>query len=75
VLNGTVPAFELWNPSDLGYLAAHVAVQLASGTISNAQGQSFTAGRLGKYKVGGGHTVLLGRPFVFNKSNVGKFNF
>jgi rhamnose transport system substrate-binding protein len=75
VLDGTVPAFELWNPADLGYLAAHVAVQLASGSISNAQGQSFTAGRLGKYKVGAGHTVLLGKPFVFNKSNVGKFNF
>jgi rhamnose transport system substrate-binding protein len=75
VLDGTVPAFELWNPADLGYLAAHVAVQLASGSISNAQGQSFSAGRLGKYKVGAGHTVLLGKPFVFNKSNVGKFNF
>jgi rhamnose transport system substrate-binding protein len=75
VLNGTVPAFELWNPADLGYLAAQVAVQLASGTITNAQGQSFTAGRLGKYKVGAGHTVLLGKPFVFNKSNVARFNF
>ena len=75
VNNGTVPAFELWNPADLGYLAAQVAVQLASGTITNAAGQTFNAGRLGKYKVGAGHTVLLGRPFVFNKSNVGRFNF
>jgi rhamnose transport system substrate-binding protein len=75
VLNGTVPAFELWNPADLGYLAAHAAVQLASGAITNAKGQSFRAGRLGKYTVGGGNTVLLGRPFVFNKSNVGRFNF
>jgi len=75
VLNGTVPAFELWNPADLGYLAAQVAVQLASGTISNRQGQRFNAGRLGAYRVGPGHTVLLGRPFVFNKQNVGRFNF
>jgi rhamnose transport system substrate-binding protein len=75
VLNGTVPAFELWNPADLGYLAANAAVQLASGAITNARGQSFQAGRLGKYTVGAGHTVLLGRPFVFNKSNVGRFNF
>jgi rhamnose transport system substrate-binding protein len=75
VADGTVQAFALWNPASLGYLAAYAAVELASHSITNAKGQSFTAGKLGKFTVGAGHTVLLGPPFVFNKSNINKFNF
>lgn len=75
VADGTVQSFELWNPADLGYLAAYAAVNLASKTITNAQGQAFTAGRLGSFTVGADHSVLLGKPFVFDKSNIDKFNF
>ena len=75
VADGTVPAFELWNPADLGYLAAYAAVNFASRKITGAQGQTFTAGKLGKYTVGADHTVLLGPPFVFTKSNISNFNF
>ena len=42
----------LWNPANLGYLAAYAAVNLASKKITNAAGQTFTAGKLGKYTVG-----------------------
>ena len=75
VKNGTIEAFELWNPADLGYLAAYAAVNHASGRITGAAGQSFKAGRLGTYKIGAKRTVLLGPPFVFNKANIDKFNF
>jgi rhamnose transport system substrate-binding protein len=75
VADGTVQAFELWNPADLGYLAAYAAVNFASKKITNASGQSFTAGKLGKYSVGAERTILLGPPFVFNKSNINNFNF
>ena len=75
VKDGTIEAFELWNPADLGYLAAYAAVNLESGTITNAAGKTFRAGRLGRYKVGRNHTVLLGPPFVFNKANIDKFHF
>jgi rhamnose transport system substrate-binding protein len=75
VNDGTVEAFELWNPADLGYLAAYAAVQYASGAITNKAGQTFTAGKLGKYTVGAGHSILLGPPYVFDKSNIAKFNF
>jgi rhamnose transport system substrate-binding protein len=67
--------FALWNPADLGYLAAYAAVELASHAITNAPGQSFVAGKLGSYKVGADHTILLGPPFVFTKANINKFNF
>lgn len=75
VKNGTIEAFELWNPADLGYLAAYAAVNHASGRITGAAGQTFKAGRLGTYKIGAKRTVLLGPPFVFNKANIDKFNF
>ena len=39
VKDGTVKSFELWNPADLGYLAAYAAVELASGSITGAAGQ------------------------------------
>jgi len=75
VADGTVKSFELWNPADLGYLAAYAAVALASGTINGSQGQSFTAGKLGSFTVGANSTVLLGPPYVFSAANINNFNF
>jgi len=75
VEDGTVPQFALWNPTDLGYLAAYAAKALVDGTITGKQGDTFTAGTLGKYTVGADGVVVLGKPFVFNKSNIGQFNF
>jgi len=73
--NGTSPEVILWNPANLGYLAAYAAVNLASKAITNATGQSFTAGKLGKYTVGADHTILLGPTTVFTKANVSQFSF
>ena len=80
VLDGTVKAFELWNPSDLGYLAGYAAAQAASGTDITTAGATFTAGKLGSYTVlpaasGTGPSVVLGPPTVFDASNVAQFNF
>ena len=44
-------------------------------TGPGAPGQSFTAGKLGKFTVGSDDSILLGPPFVFNKSNISNFNF
>jgi rhamnose transport system substrate-binding protein len=80
VLDGTVKSFELWNPSNLGYLAGYAAASLASGSASLATGASFTAGNLGSYKVAApdgatGPSVVLGPPTVFDASNISQFNF
>ncbi|TYL49829.1 rhamnose ABC transporter substrate-binding protein [Nocardioides sp. BGMRC 2183] len=74
VKDGTVEAFALWNPEDLGYLAAWTAKALADGDIEG-EGDSFEAGRLGEYTVGADNTVLLGDPFVFNADNIDDFDF
>jgi rhamnose transport system substrate-binding protein len=75
VKDGTVKQFALWNPEDLGYLAAYAAKALVDKDITGKKGDTFTAGKLGKYTVGDNGTVLLGDPFVFDKSNIDKFNF
>jgi rhamnose transport system substrate-binding protein len=80
VMDGTVKEFELWNPSNLGYLAGYAAAALASGSASLTPGSSFSAGTLGSYKVlapttGVGPSIVLGPPTVFDAANVGQFNF
>ena len=80
VEDGTVTSFELWNPSDLGYLAGYAAASLASGSASLQTGSSFAAGTLGSYKVlapsgSTGPSVVLGPPTVFDSSNIDQFNF
>lgn len=71
--SGTVKSFVLWNPSNLGYLAAYAAAALASGQITGAQGDTFTAGKLGKFTVGADNTVLLGAPTTFTAATICAF--
>ena len=75
VSDGTIKEFVLWNPANLGYLAAYAAVEFASGQINGTQGQTFSAGKLGTFTIGADKTVLLGPPFTFNASNINQFNF
>lgn len=75
VKDGTVTSFALWNPEDLGYLAAYAAKALVDGDISGKEGDTFKAGKLGEYKVGADATVLLGDPFVFDAKNIDQFKF
>ncbi len=75
VEDGTVTSFALWNPADLGYLAAYAAKALIEGEITGEEGDSFEAGKLGDYEVGADGTVLLGDPFVFDAENIGDFDF
>ncbi|MET1133071.1 MAG: rhamnose ABC transporter substrate-binding protein [Aeromicrobium sp.] len=75
VKDGTVTAFALWNPEDLGYLAAYAANALIAGDIEGKEGDTFEAGKLGEFTVDADATVLLGDPFVFNKDNIDDFDF
>ena len=75
VKDGTVTEFALWNPADLGYLAAYAAKALIDGDITGKEGDTFNAGKLGDFTVGADGTVLLGDPFTFNKDNIGDFDF
>jgi rhamnose transport system substrate-binding protein len=75
VEDGTVTEFALWNPEDLGYLAAYAADALVAGTITGEEGDTFEAGELGEFEAGADATVLLGDPYRFNADNIGDFDF
>ncbi|CAL9281537.1 rhamnose ABC transporter substrate-binding protein [Streptomyces sp. SudanB66_2053] len=75
VKNGTVEAFELWDPAKLGELAARTAVALASGQITGKEGETFTAGAMGEYTLGKDGVINLGKPTVFNAGNIDQFDF
>ena len=71
VMDGTIKNFVLWNPIDLGYLTVHAARILREGKLLPGE-QSI--GRLSKIRVSPGE-VLLGPPLVFDRENIGQFNF
>ena len=75
VNDGTVTAFALWNPADLGYLASYAAKALIEGDITGAEGDKFDGGKLGAYTIGADGVVLLGDPYVFNADNIEDFHF
>jgi rhamnose transport system substrate-binding protein len=75
VKDGTVQAFELWVPENVGYLAGYAAAALASGQITGATGESFKAGKLGTKKIGPDGEIILGPPTRFDKSNIDQFHF
>jgi rhamnose transport system substrate-binding protein len=75
VEDGTVQAFALWNPGDLGYLATYATAALINGDITGEEGDTFEAGRLGDYTVEADGVVILGEPFVFDADNIGEFDF
>lgn len=75
VKSGASPAFALWNPGDLGYLAIHTLHAIASGKITGKAGDTFTAGKLGSYTIAEDGTILLGKPTVFDKDNIDNFDF
>jgi rhamnose transport system permease protein len=73
VKQGIIESIVLWNTVDLGALSVAVASALANGTL-RAGDTSFDAGPLGTFAVVGDE-VRLGKPFVFNKANIDRFNF
>ncbi|SFR68584.1 monosaccharide ABC transporter substrate-binding protein, CUT2 family [Agromyces sp. CF514] len=75
VKDGTVTEFALWDPAQLGYVAAFAGKALADGTITGAVGDKFDAGDLGEKEVIDGGIVIVGPPTVFNKDNIDDYDF
>jgi rhamnose transport system substrate-binding protein len=75
VKDGTVTAFALWNPEELGYLAAYAGAALSAGQITGAEGETFEAGELGEYTIESDGVVVLGEPTQFNADNIDDFDF
>ncbi len=73
VHDDAVQAVVLWNTRDLGYLTVKVAALMAEGKLRPGAA-SVMGGRLGTIQISGDQ-VLLGKPLIFNKSNIDQFDF
>lgn len=74
IADGICPWMYLWNPSELGYLAAYALDALSSGEIGGSVGEILFAGSLGEKVItkstDGGTEVVLGNPKVFDMTNI-----
>ena len=73
VHDGVTDSVILWNTEDLGYLAVYSANALAKGELK-AGDKKIKAGALGEFDIVGDN-IMLGKPFIFNKSNIDQFDF
>jgi rhamnose transport system substrate-binding protein len=73
IKEGIIDHIILWNTVDLGALAVATSTALVEGRLTKGATE-LDAGKLGKYAVVGDE-VRLGKPFVFDKSNIDRFNF
>ena len=73
VHDGVIESFVLWNTLDLGYLTVFAANELSAGRLKLGD-KELSAGRLKRIEVRDSD-VLLGAPFIFNKSNIDRFDF
>jgi rhamnose transport system substrate-binding protein len=73
VKEGVTQSVILWKTTDLGALTVRAAHALATGSLKPGD-KSFKAGPMGEFEIAG-DSILLGKPFVFNKDNIDGFNF
>jgi len=74
--SGCAPQFALWSFVDLGYLTYYATYGIATGQIEAAEGQTFTAGRMGEYTIEGDPTrdaglrIVMGPFTVYTEENI-----
>lgn len=68
------PYMFLWNPIEIGQLAAYASIGLVNEEIKGEEGEVLDAGALGTYRIypsmDGGTEIILGPLFEFNKENI-----
>jgi rhamnose transport system substrate-binding protein len=75
VTKGSVKAFALWDPAELGFLATRVAQQLARGEIKAEEGQKVDGGKAGQFVIAKDGELDYNKPIIFNAENIAKYDF
>jgi rhamnose transport system substrate-binding protein len=70
VEKGVVPKFAIWNPVDLGYSTAQIAIRLARGDDPH---QPVYMGRMGEVTFGADGVGAMSKPFIYDIGNVGPY--
>jgi len=77
IKNEICPWMYLWNPIEVGYLAAYTAQALCNGDITGNAGQTFVAGQLGTKIIteayDGGMEVVVANPMKFDIDNISEW--
>jgi rhamnose transport system substrate-binding protein len=74
--SGCAPEFALWSFVDLGYLTYYATYGIATGQLEAAEGQQFTAGRMGEYTIetdptrDSGLRIVMGPFTVYTEDNL-----
>jgi len=72
VASGTVKSFAIWNPVDLGYATVQIAARISRGETAGPD-RTISIGRLGKVTFDSNGVGPMGKPYVYNKTNVAQF--
>ena len=72
VKSGTVKRFAIWNPVDLGYAAVQIAARIARGAQAGPD-RTISIGRLGQVNFDANGIGAMGKPYLYDKSNVAQF--
>lgn len=75
VKNGTVEAFQLWDPSEMGYVAVYLVDAIRNHGFEPAPGRSFSAGKLGERTLLENNVVIAGPLTTFDASNIDSYDF
>lgn len=72
--NPACPYMFLWNPIDVGRCAGYTLMEMVNGSLTGAEGESFTAADGNTYTVtaadDGGTEIIVGPPFRFDGTNI-----
>ncbi len=75
VKEGAVQKFQLWDPADIGDVAAFLASQLGQKKLELKAGLEFEIPGKGKFKVGDKNVVIAGSLVTFDKENIDKYDY
>ena len=73
VESGASKSFAIWNPIDLGYSAAFLSHQLATGQAEAAPGAEIAMGRMGALTLDDNNEGAMADPFIYDASNIEQF--
>jgi rhamnose transport system substrate-binding protein len=71
--SGASKSFAIWNPIDLGYSAAMLSYQLATGAAEAGPGATIPMGRMGTLTLDDNSEGAMADPFVYDASNIDEF--
>jgi rhamnose transport system substrate-binding protein len=75
LMDGSQKAFVLWDPLNLGYMAAYAGSLIHAGKLKPAEGVKFKAGSLGTFTVEADNIAPYNRPLTFTKQNIDQYNW